>query len=364
MFASLFSRNGSHPFLKRLGDLVLWFLAALHAALALSLLLVLTSLSPARAESGNECPGVDLLADLKGRDPKAYEAIAREAAETPNGKGIFWKIEKDGLAPSYLLGTMHVTDPRVLKMPKGAPEALAASSTIVIESDEILDDKKAAAALLLRPDLTMFTDGTSITDHLSTEDATRLEAGLQQRGIPLATVLRMQPWIISSFVALPGCEVARKAKGASFLDRHVAEEAIRAGKNVVGLETLAEQLRAMADLPTEFHLQALIETLELGDKMDDVIETMTTLYLSGDIGMTMPMLKFVAPAQTGKDESGYAAFEKRIVTDRNHIMAERAGPVLAKGAAFIAVGALHLPGEEGLVELLKRQGYTLTAAGS
>lgn len=360
MFASLFSRNGSHLLRARAGDAVLWFLAVLHVALALSFLLVLTSLSPAHAEGDGECPGVDLLSDLQQKDPGTYEAVLREAAETPNGKGIFWKIEKDGLPPSYLLGTMHVTDPRVLKMPKGAPEALAASSTIVVESDEILDDKKAAAALLLRPDLTMFTDGTSITDHLSADDTARLEAGLKQRGIPLATVLRMKPWIISSFVALPGCEVARKAKGASFLDKHIAEEAVKAGKLVVGLETFAEQLEAVSSLPVDFHLQALIETLALGDRMNDVVETMVRLYTTGEIGMTMPMLQRVAPGKGGEGDSSYVAFERRIVLDRNKTMAERAMPLLEKGGAFIAVGALHLPGKEGLVELLRERGFTLS----
>jgi len=361
MLVSLFNRNGSHHSLARAGDAVLWFLAILHVAVALSFLLILTSLSPARAEGDSECPGIDLLSDLKRTDPGTYETVLREAAETPNGKGIFWKIEKDGLPPSYLLGTMHVTDPRVLKMPKGAPEALATSSTIVVESDEILDDKNAAAALLLRPDLTMFTDGTSITDRLSPEDATRLKAGLEKRGIPLATVLRMKPWIISSFVALPGCEVARKAKGASFLDKHIAEEAVKAGKPVVGLETFAEQLEAVSSLPVDFHLQALIETLALGDKMNDVVETMIRLYTAGEIGMTMPMLQKVAPGEGGKEDSGYVAFERRIVLDRNKTMAERATPLLEKGGVFIAVGALHLPGKEGLVELLRERGYRVTA---
>ncbi len=359
MFASLFNRNGSHHSLARAGDLVLWFLAALHVALALSFLLVLGSLSQARAEGNSGCPGIDLLADLKRSDPGAYGDVLREAATTPNGKGIFWKIEKDGVAPSYLLGTMHVTDPRVLKMPQGAPEALATSSTIVVESDEILDDKKAAAALLLRPDLTMFTDGTSITDRLSPEDATRLKAGLEKRGIPLATVLRMKPWIISSFVTLPGCEVARKAKGASFLDKHIAEEAVKAGKPVVGLETFAEQLEAVSSLPVDFHLQALVETLALGDRMNDVVETMIRLYTTGEIGMTMPMLQKVAPGKGGEKDSGYVAFERRIVLDRNKTMAERATPLLEKGGVFIAVGALHLPGKEGLVELLRKQGFKL-----
>ncbi|PPJ45316.1 polysaccharide biosynthesis protein GumN [Rhizobium sp. KAs_5_22] len=343
------------------GDAALWLIAALHVALLVATAFVLFSVSPARAGEPPACTGEDLLPALQKTDPTAYDKIVAKAAKTPNGKGIFWKIEKAGLSPSYLLGTMHVTDPRVLAMPKGASEAAADASTIVIESDEILDEKKAAAAMLMHPELTMFMDGTTIRDHLSAEDAEKLETGLKARGLALAAVARMKPWILSSFVALPACEIARKAAGASFLDKHIAENAIKAGKKVVGLETLAEQLQAMAGLPVEFHLQALIETLELGDKMDDVIETMTALYLAGDTGMTMPMLEAVAPSKPGQDESAYAAFEKRIVTDRNRIMAERAAPLLADGKVFIAVGALHLSGEQGLIELLRKQGFTVSA---
>ncbi len=53
-------------------------------------------------------------------------------------------------------------------------------------------------------------------------------------------------------------------------------------------------------------------------------------------------------------------FEKALLTDRNHVMAERAVPLLEKGNAFIAVGAMHLPGNEGLISLLKQKGYSLT----
>ncbi|GEO85753.1 MULTISPECIES: TraB/GumN family protein [Alphaproteobacteria] len=360
MIAHSLDRFRQHIPFSSPGELVLWLIAALHIALLVATAFVLLSVSTAHAGEPPACTGKNLLPSLQRSDPAAYEKIVTEAAKNPNGKGIFWRIEKEGVSPSYLLGTMHVTDPRVLTMPDSARKTAAAVSTIIIESDEILDEKKAAAAMLMHPELTMFTDGTTIRDHLSAEDADKLEAGLKARGLPLAAVARMKPWILSSFVALPACEIARKTAGASFLDKHIVEDAIKAGKKVVGLETLAEQLQAMADLPVEFHLQALIETLELGDKMNDIIETMTTLYLSGDVGMTMPMLEAVAPSEASKDESGYAAFEKRIVTDRNKVMAERAAPLLAEGNAFIAVGALHIPGAEGLVELLRKQGFTVT----
>jgi uncharacterized protein YbaP (TraB family) len=342
------------------GNVVLWLIAAIHVLLAALLIAALVSVSPASAADDVSCTGRNILDDLKQSDPARYAQAVKEGDAIPNGKGIFWKIEKPGVKPSWLLGSMHVTDPRVLDLPPRTQAAHDAADTIVIESDEILDEKKASAALLMKPELMMFTDGTTIDKLLSHDDYLRLEAGLKQRGIPLSAVSRMRPWMISSVVALPACEMARKAKGVQFLDQKIAADAVKQGKQVKGLETLSEQLQAMADLPTEFHMKSLIETLELGSKMNDVVETMTDLYLSGDIGMTMPLLKTVTP-EGADDSSDYAAFEQRIILDRNKVMADRAAPILANGNVFMAVGALHLSGDEGVIELLRKQGFTLTA---
>jgi uncharacterized protein YbaP (TraB family) len=348
--------------MPRASSILLWIAAALPMALLAALLFVVVSMQSAHAADDTvACTGQNLLTQLQQSDPAKYASIMTEGDKVANGKSIFWKIEKPGVKPSWLLGTMHVTDPRVLSLPKGAAEADKSADTIIVESDEILDEKKAALALLAKPELTMFTDGTTISKYLSADDNAKLEAGLKERGIPLAAVSRMRPWMISSVVALPPCEIARKANGAEFLDQKLAVDAAASGKQVKGLETLAEQLQAMADLPTEFHLKSLIETLQLGDKMNDVVETMTDLYLSGNIGATMPMLKIAAP-DDGENDSDYAAFEQRIILDRNKVMAERAAPILANGNVFMAVGALHLSGDQGLVELLRKQGFTVTAA--
>jgi uncharacterized protein YbaP (TraB family) len=350
--------------IKRAQDCALWLIAAVHVMAAASLLVILASLTPAHAEDNAAkaavCTGKNLLEELKTSNPKAYQAVLAKGAKIPNGENIFWKIEKPGIEASYLLGTMHVSDPRVLKMPAGAPEALKAAKTIVIESDEILDDKKAMAGLLSNPDLTMFTDGTSIDKLLSKDDEQRLEAVLKSRGVPFSAVSRMKPWMLMSFLSLPACEMARKADNTAFLDKQIALDAVAAGKPVKGLETFQEQLSTLAEIPMDTHIKSLIGTLKMGDKMDDVFETMTDLYVSGQIGLTVPMLKAVDPES---DDTGYGDFEQLVVTQRNHRMAERVAPILGQGGALIAVGALHLPGKEGLVELLRSQGYTVTPAG-
>ena len=346
-------------FAARAADGLMWLIALLHLALAASLVAALLSISHANAAEGSDCGGANILAGLEHSAPDRLAALRREADTVPNGKGLLWKIEDQGAAPSFLLGTMHVTDPRVLAMPAGAADAFAAARTVIVESDEIIDEQKASAAIMMRPDLTMLSADKTIGDYLEPADRALLETGLKARGIPLPLVARMKPWMIASFVALPACEFSRKAAGASFLDKKLAEDAVRDGKSLKGLETLVEQLAAMDSLPVELHLKALIQTLALGKTIDDVLATTTDLYLAGDTGMIMPMMKFVS-SEVSSDDVGYADFEQRIIIDRNRTMAERASPILKDGGAFMAVGALHLPGNEGLVELLRRQGFTVT----
>ena len=109
----------------------------------------------------------------------------------------------------------------------------------------------------------------------------------------------------------------------------------------------------------EFHLRGLVDALKLGGRMDDIMETMILLYEREEIGMVMPVVN-AASRESGVSDEGYAEFEQTMVTARNKTMAQSAGPILDKGNAFIAVGALHLPGPQGLVEEFRRAGYTVT----
>lgn len=345
--------RASLPALKLLAALNVMFLVLFFAV---ALLLA----GPARAQAP-ACTGSDMLADLAKRDPSLLAKMEAEAKKTLNGEGLLWKLEKPGSEPSWLYGTMHVTDPRVTTLEPAAQKAFEASRTMVMETTDVLDQNAMLAGLMAQPDLMMFTDGTTLTSLLSPDDAKVVDAALQARGIPPASVAKMKPWMLSSMVALPACELTRKAGGAPVLDVLLAQQAKAAGKTVKGLESAADQLRAMASLPMEFHVQGLVETLKLGDRMDDVIETMVILYQRGDTGMFWPLFRNALPSDSSEDQ-GYAAFEAAMVTARNKTMVERGAPILAEGGAFMAVGALHLPGPDGLVELFRKAGFTVTVA--
>ncbi|TIR71722.1 MAG: polysaccharide biosynthesis protein GumN, partial [Mesorhizobium sp.] len=292
--------------------------------------------------------------------PAAFKKVETEAAAVPNGRGLLWKLEKPGEEPSYLFGTMHMTDARVTTLPAAAQKAYEGADTIIIETTDALDKAKMMAAMAAEPGLMMFTDNTTLSSLLSPEDAAVLNKGLDARGIPPLTVAKMKPWILSAMVALPACEVARQSAGAPVLDVKLAADAKASGKDVEGLETAVDQLRAMASLPLAYHMKGLVETLKLGDKVNDVNETMIVLYQRGEVGMFWPLFRTVLP-DTADDQAGYAAFEQTMITSRNKVMVAHAMPILARGNAFMAVGALHLPGPDGLVEDFRKAGYSVTA---
>ncbi len=323
------------------------------------LLVVLVAFLPAKASEDLTCGGTDLVARLERDDPAAYARFMSDGEKIENGQSIFWRLEKKGVKPSYLLGTFHVTDPRVTAMPQAARQPFVDAQTLILESDEIIADQKVVAAkLLARPDLMMFSGKASLHDYLSDEEESVLEQGMSKRGIPLSAVIKMKPWLLSPIFAMTTCEMSRKASGVAFLDMKLGLDAKAAGKKLKGLESMEEQLQAMADLPIEFHVRSLVSAVRYPSFTNDMMETATQLYLSGRASQVIAAALLFNPDKNASDGSDMEKFEQRMIIDRNHVMATRAGPILAEGNVFMAVGAAHLPGPEGLVALFRKQGFS------
>lgn len=348
---------------ERISGPALAALGLVNALFAISFVAVLMlAAGSVNARSAETCSGHDILQELKRDAPGRYQAILDEAAAMPNADTRLFRVEKAGAPPSFLFGTMHLTDERVLEMPAKAKAAFDGANTVAIETTEILDPSKAQAALFAKPDLTMFTDGSEISDYLTDSQSKVLKKGLAAHGLQLALVERMKPWLLISMIALPACEKDRQQEGGAVLDVKLAHDAQKTGKKLVGLETIVEQFEAMASLPIQFHIDSLVETIAMEDRLADVTETMIDLYVEGRIGTIWPMLRDVSDEYgSGKDDqAGYADFEEALVNARNRTMFERSRSLIDAGGAFIAVGALHLPGEKGLANLFHDAGYTVT----
>ncbi len=340
---------------------ILMVASGILVAFFISFLFVLAQVVSAQAETNAQitCQGKDLIAEYAANDPEKLAALRVESDKIINGKSIFWKIEKDGVPTSYLLGTMHMADSRIVDMAGPKQAALDKAETVIVENIEALDPAQAGAALMQHKDLTLYTDGTTLSERLDAETLEKLKAAADERGIPFAVAQIMRPWLIATSVAVPACEMASKKAGEPVLDGIIAAAAKAQGKTLIGLETVGEQFSAMASLPEEFHLEALKETLNMGSLAEDVMETMKLLYIQGEIGMIQPLSKVVSPSTSSS--KNFDEFNQSLIINRNAVMAERAVPFIEKGNVFMAVGALHLPGEDGLVNKFQQAGYSVTS---
>ncbi len=161
-------------------------------------------------------------------------------------------------------------------------------------------------------------------------------------------------------LAMSDCERMQVAAGAPVLDMRVAEEAQKKGLAVKGLESVQSQLTALAAVPDDQQVQMLKVGLKYADRADDMMETLVQMYLKRRIGAAMPFQLALA-AQQGTPASAFDGFKQTLLVERNEKMRDTALPILNDGKAFIAIGALHLPGPTGLVALLRGAGYRVTA---
>ncbi len=327
--------------------------------LAIALLCVIVCFSAARAEAPPACTGIDLAARLKSEDQAAYDAVMAEAKAIPNGQAVFWKIERDGLPPSHLLGTAHVTDPRVTTLKPAIEDALTGATTLALELAEAGDLQREALSAIALAKYMMLPPGQTIWDLIPDEDEYLLRANTNLAPGAIDGMFGYQPWVIATMASLPLCETARNLAGIQVLDAQLATKARDNGIPVLGLETMEEQVSLFASLPLDQQRDYLMAVIRNAAMVSDQFETIVSLYVQRRITATMPLMLRIQPLKP-EEKTMLEFVERDLIIKRNHRMAERAAPLLAEGNVFIAVGALHLPGEEGVVELLRQAGYKLT----
>lgn len=316
---------------------------------------------PAPAGSAPEqCGGDDMVAELAIKDPAAHGKIIAEAAKIENGESLLWKIEKDGIPTSYLFGTIHLADKRVTAMPATVQAALAQSKTLAVEIAD-MSDEGMLAAMTKVPELLAYRDGTTLQAQLTPDEYAKVQTLITKSGMPAEAAVVLRPWLVSMLLAISDCNRQQLEAGMQPLDSRIEATAKAAGTKVVGLETAESQLSAMASIPNDKQLLILKAGLAYADRTDDMIETIVQLYLARKISATMPF-QFVLAEKAGFKPSVYDEFTKILINDRNIKMRDGAKPLLENGGVFIAVGSLHLPGDKGLVRLLRDDGYKVTAA--
>jgi hypothetical protein len=305
------------------------------------------------------CQGKDMLAELGASDPALIAKVTAEASRVPNAGALLWRIERRGLEPSHLFGTVHMTDERVTTLSPATVSALDASRRVALEVADMSPGALSGAIGKVAP-LLLNLAGPGLAASLEPHEYQKVRQALTKTGLPEQLISAVRPWLVYMLLSLSDCERRRAAAGIQVLDQRLAAEAKRRGIEPVGLETMESQLKAMAAVPDARQLEMLRVSLKLIDRIDDMMETMVLLYTRRQMGLAWPFNLAIAEKH-GIPRASYAEFESEIIVKRNKLMLEKAMPLIDQGAAFVAVGALHLVGEHGLVALLRENGYRVTA---
>ena len=261
-------------------------------------------------------------------------------AEDPFKRGLLWEVTSPGGLRSYLFGTIHLSDPRVLATAKIAEEKITETENFAMEVLITPQTANLSAARMF------YADEVRLSEQLPAGLFDRATALLEKHGVAAHLADRLKPWAAYMTLAVP------PADDGIPLDLYLLGIAKQNQNNLFGVETIDEQLEIFEQLKLSAQVSLLAEAVCNYAENQAQVESMVSLYGHQDLGGLVRMgERYQTPVNTELLE--------RLLFERNGVMAERIKPWLQQGNFFVAVGALHLPGETGLLRTLAEQGFQL-----
>jgi uncharacterized protein len=265
-------------------------------------------------------------------------------AKPPTEKALLWEISGQGLKqPSYLFGTIHATCPDQLRLSNALQKAFQRSNQVYLEVD--LDDPN-----LMRDSLqgSMLKGGTSLKSYLSAQEYARANQFFKKNtSQSLDALSTVKPIILSTliFPALLNCKP--ESWENTFLTLARTQK-----KNVLGLETIQDQFNALDRIPPKVQAEQLMQLIDNLPRAKKELADLLTAYKNQDVDQIRQLI-----AQSPGMKPGY---EAALIDNRNFTWI----PSIVKAAktkpTFFGVGAGHLGGKYGVVELLRRTGYRVS----
>ena len=272
---------------------------------------------------------------------------------------FLWKVEKEGLATSFLLGTMHTPDPRINALHPAVKSALNEADAFYTEIK--MDEMDSMQTKIM--EIGMLPEGSTMEDLLGEESYADLAKILEPHGMPVGMLNRMRPFMVEMTVGqlelLP-----LLAKGGKPLDERLYAVAQHKGMEVGGVETFEEQIHVLAEVRTDeeviFSLKTTLKKeLARNPEEPSSLAQLTEIYLSGNESRMHQFTK----EEMDFDIPGTERFFNALLPKRNVNMAVRSAKLMqdhpAKKYVF-AFGALHFLGEDGVPQLLRNHGFTVT----
>ncbi|GAB3544274.1 TraB/GumN family protein [Spirosoma fluminis] len=260
---------------------------------------------------------------------------------------LLYKVTGPGLSrPSYLYGTFHLVCPTDLNITDATQQAMTDAQQVYLELD--LDDP---SMMMSMQKAMLMPNGKTVKDLLKPDEYTLLDTYLKQKmNVGLAQVGMLKPIGLLSMMYM----TVLPCQPASY-DMKFAEMAAKDKKEVLGLETIEAQLAALDKIPLEEQLKGLVDMARKPEEAQKEFADLLAAYKAKDMAKLMSMMK------TSQFSGGdFTQVEESLLNERNTNWI----PIIEKAAkekpTFFAFGAGHLVNEKGVVNLLRKKGYTVT----
>lgn len=255
---------------------------------------------------------------------------------------LLWKISGNGLSQaSYIYGTIHIICPQDFVMSNKVKTTFAETEQLYLELD--FDDPQIMQEMM---QLSMLPNGKTAKDYLTSEEYSLLDTKFKNAlGTGMDQLQSMKPLMLlsMSYMALLKCHPI------SF-ENVFATMAKEENKEVLGLETVEYQMSVFDAIPVAEQFKMIVSILEQEDKAIDEFNTLVRIYNEENIKGMLKLMK-------NDSEWNLKKYSDKLVNNRNNEWAEKFDGIAKEKSTFFAVGAGHLAGEKGWLNLLKNKGY-------
>lgn len=275
---------------------------------------------------------------------------------------LLYKISGNGLdTPSYIVGTFHVAPASFADEIDGMQEVIESVEQVYGE----VDMQSVNAAQIARSEAMLIADGGYIDDYFSQEEMERINAYLRQIMMVDLTnpymrnqLGRIRPSILATqLIVLEYMRQHPEVNPTAVIDNHFQQVALREGKQIGGLETIEFQMELLyAPKSVDEEREELLELVDNNEELVAEMEAMAEVYFSQDIeALHNIMLEELESGDMTQEEWD------NLIVNRNHRWSEIMPDIMAEHATLFVVGAGHLFGQEGVLELLRQAGYRVEA---
>ncbi len=262
-------------------------------------------------------------------------------------KSFLWMIQSDK-SNIYILGSVHVLKKENYPLNQTIEKAFDSAQKLVLEIDLKSEDAAAVQRVALEKGINR---DRTLQQNVAPETYGLAEKRAQELGIDIQALSPLKPWVVA--LTMTALQLQRLGFDPNYgVDRYLAERAVKSGKTIVGLETVAFQIGLIDQLPASDQESMLRQSLKEMDLLDRGLEQIIRAWSTGDVTTLEGLLL------SGMRE--YPAVHQTIIVDRNRRWLPRIEKMIEQGeSALITVGAAHLVGKDGVIELLRARGYTV-----